>query len=87
MTGGGGPRPYEAAFREGDRVRIQERAFLERFRREWRWHDPLQPEQVEWAGRATAVRRIGWYHGGDVVYELLDAPGTWHEACLIAADT
>jgi hypothetical protein len=29
------------------------------------------------------VQEVGFYHGGDVLYQLRGVPGTWHECCLI----
>ena len=77
--------PYNIEFPEGTRVRVASRAELERFQREWHLHDPLQPEQLDFADRVSTVSRIGFYHGGDELYWFDDIPGTWHECCLRAA--
>ena len=31
--------------------------------------------------------RVGFYHGGDALYELEGVPGVWHEVCLRKAGT
>ena len=74
--------PYNADFPVGTRVRIKDRVSLEAFMRDWKYHDPLLPEQVAFAGRVTAVKQLGYYHGGEELYWFEDIPGTWHEACL-----
>jgi len=56
---------------------------LETFVREWRWHIKLQPEQLDYAGRAARVKSMSFYHGGDELYTLEDVPGVWHEQCLV----
>jgi hypothetical protein len=75
---------YKLEFPEGTLVRIASRPELERFLREWHLHDPLQPEQLDFADRVTTVARTGIYHGGDELYSLDDIPGIWHECCLRA---
>jgi hypothetical protein len=69
----------------GTRVRIVDRAALEVFRATWRFHHPLAEEQLEFGGCEALVRKVGYYHGGDVLYWLENLPGTWHEPCLEAA--
>ncbi len=79
---------YDALYPEGSRVKIASREILESFMRpNWKYHDPVQPEQLVYAGRTTVVKQIGYYHGGDVLYWFQDIPGTWHEACLKPADS
>lgn len=73
---------YNAAYPAGTRVRIRDLASLERFRQSWKFHDPLQPSMLEFAGRVAVVEKVGFYHGGDPLYVLDGAPGVWHEACL-----
>ena len=73
---------YEAAFPVGTTVRVAPRADLEAFVATWKWHHPLQVEQFECAGSLATVKNVSFYHGGDVLYELRDVPGIWHEACL-----
>jgi hypothetical protein len=76
--------PYEARFKQGDRVRIQARAALDQFVEQWTYHHPLAPEQLAFAGRTAVVKSIGYYHGGDVIYELENVPGIWHEVNVMA---
>jgi hypothetical protein len=76
--------PYNADFPVGTRVRVADSAFLEEFRTTWRYHHPLQPDQLPCAGVVTEVEKIGYYHGGDELYWLKGVPGVWHEQCLKA---
>ena len=73
---------YKAEFPKGSKVRVRDRAFLESFLQSWRYHHPLQSEQIDFAGRETEVVGASVYHGGDELYELADIPGIWHEQCL-----
>jgi hypothetical protein len=75
---------YTEKFPVGSRVRIAHRDFLEDFKRSWKYHHPLVSEQLERAGMLGIVSKVGFYHGGDVLYQLEGIPGTWHEACLQA---
>lgn len=86
MTMGKNKGPYNAEFAEGSFVRVIDGSSLEQFMCEWRWHNPLQPEQLKFAGSIAKVRRVGFYHGGDELYELEGIPGVWHEACLRATE-
>ena len=76
------PIPYKEAFPEGTQVRVADRAFLDEFKETWKYHHKLQPEQLDYADRATTVKKVGFYHGGDPLYELTDIPGLWLEQCL-----
>ena len=71
-------------YQVGRSVRVKPRAELEAFLREWKYHHPLQSNQLEYAGRVAAVTTSSMYHGGDVLYELSGIPGIWHERCLEA---
>ena len=73
---------YSAEFPEGSRVRIAEVLQLEEFRREWKYHHPIQIEQLQFAGAEAEVLKVMFYHGGDELNELSDIPGIWHEICL-----
>jgi hypothetical protein len=76
-----------ADFPVGTMVRIGPRTLLERYvRPAWKFHNPLDPQQLEHAGRIVKVSQVGFYHGGDELYNLEGVPGTWHEACLEAAE-
>jgi hypothetical protein len=77
--------PYSAAFPKGARAQIAALPVLEEFKRTWTFHHPLQPEQLECAGRVGIVKTVGYYHGGDVLYWFEDLPGIWHETCLVEA--
>ena len=63
-------------------MQVADLAFLEEFLRTWKYHHELTPEQLVFAGRVTKVKNSGMYHGGDVLYELEDVPGIWHEVCI-----
>lgn len=77
--------PYHSAFQVGARVVVAAREDLERFRKEWIYHNKLTDEQLEYSGVAARVARVMYYHGGDPLYSLEDVPGIWHEVCLTAA--
>ena len=79
-------KPYQAQFPIGATVRIAQRAESERFRLEWQFHHNLESEQISYAGHTARVRDVGFYHGGDVLYQLDGVPGIWHEACLDHVD-
>jgi hypothetical protein len=77
-----GQVPYKEAFPEGTRVRVADEVSLRQFQETWQYHHKLQPEQLGYADRLTHVKRVGFYHSGDAVYELVDVPGLWLEQCL-----
>jgi hypothetical protein len=76
------PTPYKEAFPVGTGVRIADRPFLDEFKATWAYHHKLRPEQLAYADMRTTVAEVGFYHGGDPVYTLKDAPGLWLEQCL-----
>ncbi len=76
---------YDALYPIGTRVRIADRDVLEQFRASWHYHNPLDDEQLAYADQPATVKKVGFYHGGDVLYELDGIPGTWHEQVLRAA--
>jgi hypothetical protein len=71
-----------AKFAEGSNVRVAERDALDRFHQTWKYHHRLEPEQLNYAGRIAKVKRSAMYHGGDIIYQLENVPGIWHEQCL-----
>jgi len=73
---------YKAKFEVGSTVRIASHDELEEFRLQWVYHNKLQEIQLEFACKLATVDRIGFYHGGYVLYKLKDVPGIWHEVCL-----
>ena len=73
---------YKAEFEPGSLVRVADASSLDAFRRTWKYHNPLEPQQVECAGVIARVASIGYYHGGDPLYVLEGLPGVWHEQCL-----
>jgi hypothetical protein len=74
----------KAEFEVGSQVRIADRAFLQSFLDAGQYHNELEPEQLEYAGRAAAVKGVDFFHGGDEIYTLEGIPGVWHEECLTA---
>jgi hypothetical protein len=76
--------PYNEKYPAGTDIRIVGPEQLEAFRREWKYHHPLSDQQLLAAGSLDRVKAVGFYHGGDVLYELERLPGTWHEICLEA---
>jgi hypothetical protein len=75
----------KAEFEVGAEVRIADRAFLEAFLEAGQYHNELEPEQLEFAGRVAKVKSVEFFHGGDEIYTLEEVPGVWHEECLSAA--
>jgi len=73
---------YKEDFPVGSKVRIADALELQEFQRTWQYHHKLRPEQLTYAGRIAEVQKVGFYHGGDVLYELHGIPGIWHEQCL-----
>lgn len=73
---------YEAKYQPGMQVRVATAQELEEFRRTWRYHNPLIDSQMAYAGKVAIVRDVGFYHGGDPIYQLDDIPGVWHEQVL-----
>jgi hypothetical protein len=73
---------YKEKYPVGTIVRIASLDFLQAFKRDWKYHHPLQDEQLQFAGTMDKVKSVGFYHGGDVIYQLEGAPGTWHEEVL-----
>ena len=73
---------YTAEYPIGTRVRIRDRGSLDAFVRDWWLQHPLEALQLDSAGKDARVKSVGFYHGGDELYELEDLPGLWHEANL-----
>ncbi len=71
-------------FAVGSEVRIADRPFLESFLEAGQYHNELEPEQLDYAGRAAKVKEVTFFHGGDEIYALEGIPGVWHEECLSA---
>jgi hypothetical protein len=65
---------YKEKYPVGTKVRIAPADRLQVFQRDWKYHHKLQDEQLAFAGTADAVRTVGFYHGGDVIYNLENAP-------------
>lgn len=76
------PLPYKEAYPAGTTVRVADRAFLELFLREWKYHHKLRAEQLPFADTEARVEGVAFYHGGDPVYTLEGVPGLWLEECL-----
>lgn len=76
--------PYQEEFPEGSTVQIADRAFPEDFLKKWKLHHELDPQQLIYANKIAKVKSVGFYHGGDELYELNGVPGIWHERCLVA---
>ncbi len=76
--------PYKEEFQVGSLVKIADRGALEDFARNWKLHNKLQPEQLDDAGKIGKIKSVGFYHGGDELYQIEGIPGIWHEQCLAA---
>jgi hypothetical protein len=74
--------PYKEAFPAGSMITVRDKDFLERFKRDWKYHHPLTDHQLTFAGKSDRVVGVGFYHGGDALYKLETTPGLWHEECL-----
>jgi hypothetical protein len=77
---------YKENFPVGSTVRILDSDALDQFARTWKLHHQLEPEQMPFAGKRAVVAKVGFYHGGDVLYTLHSVPGIWHEQCLQNSD-
>jgi hypothetical protein len=78
--------PYEADYPKGTFVRVIASTELQKFKEEWRYHHPLQQEQLAFGGAVAKVVDVAYYHGGDELYSLEGIPGLWHEVCLRGAN-
>jgi hypothetical protein len=76
------PTPYHEAYPVGIVVRVADRSFLEQFMKTWQYHHKLHPDMLEYADHLATVDNVGFYHGGDPIYKLIDIPGLWLEQCL-----
>lgn len=76
--------PYSIMFPIGTRVKIASLSVLQEFKLNWHYHHKLTDQQLGDHDRVTKVTKTGLYHGGDIVYELQDIPGYWHDVCLRA---
>jgi hypothetical protein len=54
----------------GTKARIKPRDFLQEFQRTWKFHDPLQDFQLDYAGQIATVDSVGYYFGADELYTL-----------------
>jgi hypothetical protein len=79
-------KPYEESFLAGSQVRIADRSVLEEFLKTWKYHNPLELEQLTFAGKVAKVEKVGFYHGGEPLYVLDGVPGVWHEQCLTSGE-
>jgi len=77
--------PYHEKFPTGTSVRIEDLLTLQEFHRTWKYHNKLQEQQLAYHDQIAVVKQIGFYHGGDALYELEGVPGVWHECCLQVA--
>ncbi len=78
--------PYKEEFPVGSTVKIVARGALDTFLRDWKFHNPLNPEQLASAGREARVKSVSFYHGGDELYSLDGIPGIWHEENLMSTE-
>jgi hypothetical protein len=74
--------PYQEKYAVGTKVKVVSRERLEAFQQNWKYHNKLTTAQLAYANRLTEVAATSFYHGGDVLYELKEVPGIWHEECL-----
>jgi len=62
--------PYNEEYSVGEKVQIANRDVLEKFIQDWKYHNPLQHNQLNYAGRISTVAKVGFYHGGDELYSF-----------------
>jgi hypothetical protein len=60
---------YHEDFPVDSWVRVADRPTLEKFIAEWKGHNPLDPAQLHFAGQRAEIKSVGFYHGGDELYE------------------
>ena len=65
----------QSGVRSWTEVRIADRAFLEKFLEAGQYHNELEPEQLEYAGRTAKVKAVSFFHGGDEIYTLRGRAG------------
>jgi len=76
--------PYKEEFPVGSKIKIANRDTLEKFIEDWKFHNPLNPKQLEFADQIAEIEEIGFYHGGDELYKLVGIAGLWHEINLVS---
>jgi hypothetical protein len=69
-------------YQPGDLVLIDSPELLASFARTWKRHHPLETRQMAYAGQSAKIANSFMYHGGDILYELEDVPGVWHQQVL-----
>src|SRR3990167_6560366 len=57
--------PYKAEYPAGSSVMIASLDELEKFFKEWKYHNPLTAKQLKFADSKAVVKEVGFYHGGD----------------------
>lgn len=77
---------YKEEFPVGIKVKVKSREELELFIKEWKWHNPLPIEKLQYAGKIFKVESVGFYFGGNVLYKLEGIEGLWHEQNLLDTD-
>jgi hypothetical protein len=78
--------PYKEKYPVGTIIRIASVERLQAFKSDWKYHHPISDEQIKAAGKADKVKGVAFYHGGDALYALEGAAGTWHEQVLDLED-
>lgn len=73
---------YHSAFEPGDIIRVKNETYLLNFQKTWKYHHNISDEQIKYANRKDKVKKVYYYHGGDPLYELVNAPGVWHEQLI-----
>jgi hypothetical protein len=77
------PGPYAERYPVGSLVEVASLKALTKFMQTWKYHHKLGPGQLRFAGKILKVRSVGYYHGGDPVYQLEGAEEfRWLEPCL-----
>jgi hypothetical protein len=79
-------RPIQRSVSEGFQSTNRRPCVSGEFLKTWKLHHELEPQQLNFANKIAKVKSVGFYHGGDELYELKGVPGTWHEQCLRAVE-
>ncbi|MGA2761139.1 MAG: hypothetical protein ABSF08_12585 [Candidatus Cybelea sp.] len=78
------PGPYAERHPVGSFVEVPPMEALTEFMQTWKYHRKLQVEQLRFAGKRLKVKSVGYYHGGDCVYEIEEAEEyRWRDPCLL----
>jgi hypothetical protein len=73
---------YSSLYKIGEVVRIKNVDYLNEFKKKWKYHNPILDSMIAQAGKEMKIIDVGYYHGGDPLYQIAGSEGFWHEECL-----